>query len=74
MAINQSCFLLIADPKKIYKRPYGVYQYRPSKAYGLTDAIEFGEALNIHTAIVIDDDDGIEREVMQKILDKRLKV
>lgn len=67
-------YLLIPDPKKINKRPYGVYQYRPTKAYGLTDDIEFGEALNIHTAIVIDDDDAIEREVMQKILDKRLKI
>lgn len=57
------------------KQTYDVYKYhgdaRPG--YSLVDQLHFSESLQIHTAIIIADDDEVERQVLQDILDKRRK-
>lgn len=64
---------LLDSSKKKEKSPYDVYRYNYGKpSYSLVNDIEFGESLEIHTAIIIDDDDEIERKVLQDILDKKL--
>ncbi|KAG5875782.1 hypothetical protein JTB14_023530 [Gonioctena quinquepunctata] len=67
---GMGCDLFVSTDDKKAKFPYGVYR-AVSGAYGLTKDVEMGENVHVHTAIIIDDDDDCERQVLQQLLDKR---
>lgn len=55
------------------KVPYDIYRYSNNNgkpSYGLMKDVELGESLQIHTAIIINDDDEMERKVLQELLNK----
>lgn len=65
-------FSCVTELNSKRKFPYEVYKFFRT-GYGLSDDIMVGENIKIHTAIIIDDDDECERQVLQQLVDKRKK-
>nr|XP_023028912.1 uncharacterized protein LOC111517106 isoform X2 [Leptinotarsa decemlineata] len=69
---GMGCNLFITSNDTKARFPYNVYRAFPT-CYGMSNTVKPGENVHIHTAIIIDDDDECERQVLQQLMDRRKK-